>query len=78
MWTAWPANYGFDGIAVALLGGLGGGAVTLSAFFFGFLASGADYMETLTTVNSSIAVIVQALVILFVGGPRAVPATPQK
>ena len=61
------ANYGFDGIAVSLLGGLGGAAVALSAFFFGFLASGADYMETMTTVNSSIAVIVQALVILFVG-----------
>lgn len=60
-------NYGFDGIAVALLGGTGGIAVALSAFFFGFLASGADYMETLTNVNSSIAVIVQALVILFVG-----------
>ena len=60
-------NYGFDGIAVALLGGLGGVAVTLSAFFFGFLAGGADYMETLTNVPNSIAVIVQALVILFVG-----------
>ncbi len=60
-------NYGFDGIAVALLGGLGGLAVTLSAFFFGFLAGGADYMETLTNVPNSIAVIVQALVILFAG-----------
>ena len=60
-------NYGFDGIAVALLGGLGGVAVTLSAFFFGFLAGGADYMETLTNVPNSIAVIVQALVILFAG-----------
>ena len=60
-------NYGFDGIAVALLGGLGGIAVTLSAFFFGFLAGGADYMETLTNVPNSIAVIVQAFVILFVG-----------
>ena len=60
-------NYGFDGIAVALLGGLGGVAVTLSAFFFGFLAAGADYMETLTNVPNSVAIIVQALVILFVG-----------
>ena len=60
-------NYGFDGIAVALLGGLGGLAVTLSAFFFGFLAAGADYMETLTNVPNSVALIVQALVILFVG-----------
>ena len=74
-------NYGFDGIAVALLGGLGGVAVTLSAFFFGFLAGGADYMETLTNVPNSIAVIVQALVILFVGirvlrRPRADASSP--
>ncbi len=81
-------NYGFDGIAVALLGGLGGVAVTLSAFFFGFLAAGADYMETLTNVPNSVAIIVQALVILFVGirltrSPKrdsspAVPTTPQE
>jgi len=69
-------SYGFDGIAVALLGGTGGVAVTLSAFFFGFLANGADYMESLTSVNNSIAVIVQALVILFVG-IRATVKLPQ-
>ena len=60
-------NFGFDGIAVALLGGLGGGGSILSAFFFGFLSTGSDYMQSLTGVPAPIAVVVQALVILFVG-----------
>ncbi len=61
------SNYGYDGIAVALLGGLGGGGVGLSALFFGALSSGAAHMQTLTDVPDSIAVIVQAIVIIFVG-----------
>ena len=61
------SNYGYDGIAVALLGGLGGGGVALSALFFGALSSGASHMQTLTDVPDSIAVIVQAIVIIFVG-----------
>jgi general nucleoside transport system permease protein len=61
------ANYGFDGIAVALLGGLSALAVVLSALFFGALASGSTYMQLQTDVPDSIAVIVQATVILFVG-----------
>ena len=60
-------NFGFDGIAVALLGGLGGGGSILSAFFFGFLSTGSDYMQSLTGVPAPIAVVVQAVVILFVG-----------
>lgn len=60
-------NYGFDGIAVALLGNLSGVGVALAALFFGALASGATFMQSQTNVPDSIAVIVQALVILFVG-----------
>ena len=60
-------TYGFDGIAVALLGGLGGGGAILSALFFGLLASGSDAMQSLTSVPAPISVVVQAIVILFVG-----------
>jgi simple sugar transport system permease protein len=59
-------SYGFDGIAVALLGGLNGGGVTLSALFFGALANGAAFMQLQTDVPDSIAILVQAVVILFV------------
>ena len=60
-------SYGFDGIAVALLGGAGGGGAILSAIFFGFLSTGSDYMQSLTHVPAPVAVVVQAVVILFVG-----------
>ncbi|MCS6776057.1 MAG: ABC transporter permease [Chloroherpetonaceae bacterium] len=60
-------TYGFDGIAVALLGGLNGMGVTLSALFFGALSNGAEFMELETNVPRALAVIVQAIVILCVG-----------
>ncbi len=60
-------SYGFDGIAVALLGGNSGLGVTLSALFFGGLASGANNMQLLTNVPDSIATVVQAVVIFFAG-----------
>ena len=60
-------TYGFDGIAVALLGGMNGGGILGSALFFGALANGARYMQLITDVPDTIAAIVQAFVILFVG-----------
>jgi simple sugar transport system permease protein len=60
-------SYGFDGIAVALLAGLSGGGAILSAFFFGLLASGSDSMQATTSVPAPVAVVVQAIVIIFVG-----------
>ena len=78
-------SYGFDGIAVALLGGLGGGAI-LSALFFGLLASGSDAMQALTSVPAPVSVVVQAIVIVFVGirrlpnwrRPAVPPLPPQR
>jgi simple sugar transport system permease protein len=76
------ASYGFDGISVALLGGLTGPGVALSALFFGALASGSAYMQLQSRVPDSVAVIVQAIVILCVGirvlrrNQRAQPASP--
>ncbi len=71
-------NYGFDGIAVALLGNLTGVGVVLSGLFFGLLANGAIGMQAMTDVPDSISVIVQAVVILLVGvrytRKKAVPA----
>jgi len=62
------------------LGSLCGGGTILSALFFGSLASGAAYMESLTRVPAPISVIVQAVVILFVGmrlaGRPPSPAVP--
>ena len=60
-------SYGFDGIDVALLGGLGGGGSIISALFFGMLATGSDRMQALTSVPAPVSVVVQSIVIIFVG-----------
>jgi general nucleoside transport system permease protein len=61
-------GYGFDSIAVALLGGMNAVGVTLSALLFGGLNSGAISMESgFTETPRQIAGIVQAVVIIAVG-----------
>jgi simple sugar transport system permease protein len=63
---AFSPGYGFDSIAVALLGGLSSLGVTLSAVLFGGLSSGALQMEAFTDTPRQITGIIQAVVILAV------------
>lgn len=60
------SNFGFDGIAVALLGGCRPIGIFLSALLFGGLKNGGNIMEMMVHVPSSVISIVQALVIIFV------------
>ena len=60
-------DYGFDGIAVALLGGSHPIGIVLSASFFGALGNGANFMQIQTDVPKTIAVVVQAIIVLLVG-----------
>ena len=62
------AGYGFDGIAVALLGQGGPIGIFFSAVLFGILKAGANMMQMLARVPVSLVGIIQALVILFVVG----------
>ncbi len=64
---AFSPGYGFDSIAVALLGNLGPLGVTAASLVFGGLSSGAITMEAYTDTPRQIAGIVQAVVILAVG-----------
>ena len=59
-------GYGFDSIAVALLGGLNAGGVTLASLLFGGLKSGANEMYTMTQTPGQITGVIQAVVILAV------------
>lgn len=59
-------NIGFDGIAVALLGGSTAIGVVLAAFLFGFLKIGALNMPVGAGVPSELVEIVTALIIFFV------------
>jgi len=65
-------GYGFDGLAVALVGGLNPVGVLLAAILFGALRSGSMLMTRVTHVPLDIVVIIQALVILFVAAPKLV------
>lgn len=63
---AFSPGYGFDSIAVALLGRLHPLGITLSALLFGGLSGGSIYMESWTDTPRQIAGIVQAVVIVAV------------
>lgn len=59
-------DYGFTGIAIALIGQLNPIGCVLSGVFFGALKVGSNSMELMTSVPSSIADIIQGIVIIFV------------
>ncbi len=59
-------GYGLDAIAVALVGQVQPFGVVLSGLFFGALRTGAEAMELSVGVPKSIAVLIQALTLVFV------------
>lgn len=66
-WKALP-NYGFDGFIVSIIAFVHPLLVPLAAFLLGFLRVGASEMARLSDVPNEIVYIIQALIILFVGG----------
>jgi simple sugar transport system permease protein len=65
-------GYGFDGIAVALLGGSSPLGVVLAALLFGVLRAGATPMQSATGIPIDLVVVIQALVVMFVAAPRLI------
>lgn len=63
------AGYGFDAIAIALLGKSHPLGVVLAALLFGFLRSGATSMQSMAGIPIDIISIIQGLVIIFVAAP---------
>jgi ABC-type uncharacterized transport system permease subunit len=63
------AGYGFDAIALALLGKSHPFGVVISALLFGFLRSGATRMQSMAGVPIDIISIIQGLIIIFVAAP---------
>jgi ABC-type uncharacterized transport system permease subunit len=68
--TSFSVSYGFTGIAVALLGSLNPIGLVIAGILFGGLSAGSLNMEVVTDVRSSVALIIQAFVILFIAGRR--------
>jgi len=65
-------GYGWDGLAVALVGGLNPLGVLIAAVLFGALRSGGMGMTRVTQVPLDIVSILQALVIIFVAAPMLI------
>ena len=65
-------GYGWDGLAVALVGGLHPVGALLAAVLFGALRSGGMVMTRATGVPLDIVFLLQALVILFVAAPALI------
>ncbi len=62
-------GYGFDSIALAMLGGGHPLGVVLAALLFGTLRNGATKMQSLAAIPIDLVSIVQAFVIMFVAAP---------
>jgi ABC-type uncharacterized transport system permease subunit len=62
--TGLAGSYGFDGIAVAFLGGTGVWGIAASALLLGGLLNGARYLQLQTNAPAAIGVVVQAVLII--------------
>lgn len=65
-------GYGFDAIALALLGRSRPLGVVAAALLFGMLRAGATPMQAATGIPIDLVVVIQALVIMFVAAPALV------
>ena len=74
LFPGFASGLGFDGIAIALLGGGNPGGVVAAAFLFGALRTGGRSMQVQTQTPIDIIVVIQALVIAFVAAPALVRA----
>jgi simple sugar transport system permease protein len=68
------AGYGFDSIALALLGKSHPFGVVLSAILFGFLRGGATRMQSMAGIPIDIISVIQGFVIVFVAAPIIIRA----
>ncbi|MBE3580941.1 MAG: ABC transporter permease [Thermoanaerobacteraceae bacterium] len=64
--NGFSSEYGFDAMAVALLGKLHPAGVIIASIFFGALRVGANMMQRSVQVPASLVFVIQGLVILFV------------
>jgi simple sugar transport system permease protein len=72
MVSAFSTGYGFDSIALALLGNSHPAGVVLSSLLFGFLRGGAVRMQSVEGVPVEIIRVIQGLVIVFIAAPAII------
>jgi len=69
---AFSTGYGFDSIALALLGNSHPFGVVIASLLFGFLRGGAARMQSVAEVPVEIIKVIQGLVIIFVAAPEII------
>jgi simple sugar transport system permease protein len=72
MVRAFSPGYGFDAIALALLGNSHPLGVVIASLLFGFLRGGAARMQSVAGTPVEIIRIIQGLVIVFVAAPEII------
>ncbi len=70
--NSFSPGYGFDSIALALMGGSHPAGVVAAALLFGTLRNGATKMQSLAGIPIDIITVVQAFVIMFVAAPAII------
>lgn len=70
--NAFSAGYGFDAIALALLGKSHPGGVLLASLLFGALRAGATNMQSVAHIPIDITSILQGLIIVFIAAPAII------
>lgn len=68
------SGYGYDSIALALLGNSSPMGVVLASLLFGFLRNGATQMMVATKIPIDIISIIQAFIIVFIAAPALIRA----
>jgi simple sugar transport system permease protein len=72
MVRSFSTGYGFDSIALALLGNSHPLGVVLASLLFGFLRGGAARMQSVAGVPVEIIRIIQGLIIVFIAAPEII------
>jgi general nucleoside transport system permease protein len=72
MMPSFSPGYGFDALALALLGNSNPIGVVLASLLFGFLRGGATRMQSIAGTPVEIIRIIQGLVIVFVAAPEII------
>ena len=67
LFAAFSPGYGFDAIAVALLGMVNPLGIIASALLFGFLRSGSVFMQAMYGVNKDMVSVITAIIVFFMG-----------
>jgi simple sugar transport system permease protein len=70
--NAFSAGYGFDAIALALLGNSHPLGVVLASLLFGALRAGATNMQGVAKIPIDLTAILQGLIIVFIAAPAII------